>query len=56
MSIQEARTSSDAKHDQEWKYAEKALTWYGWGSPVGVGLFIVSIGAFLVLLHQAGIL
>jgi hypothetical protein len=25
------------------------------GSPVGVGLFIVSIGAFLVLLHYAGI-
>jgi hypothetical protein len=36
-------------------YADKAMTWYGWGSPVGVGLFIVSIGAFLVLLHYAGI-
>jgi hypothetical protein len=31
------------------------MTWYGWGSPVGLGLFIVSIGAFLVLLHFAGI-
>jgi hypothetical protein len=23
---------------EEWKYAEKALTWYGWGSPVGLVL------------------
>jgi hypothetical protein len=41
---------------EEWKYAEKALTWYGWGSPVGLGLFIVAIGAFLVLVHYAGLL
>ena len=40
---------------EAWKYAEKAMTWYGWGSPVGLGLFIISIGAFLVLLHYAGI-
>jgi hypothetical protein len=48
--------SANEKTDPEaWKYADKAMTWYGWGSPVGVGLFIVSIGAFLVLLHYAGI-
>jgi hypothetical protein len=48
--------SSQQTHDADaWKYAEKAMTWYGWGSPVGVGLFIVSICAFLVLLHYAGI-
>jgi hypothetical protein len=48
--------SVNEKIDPEaWKYADKAMTWYGWGSPVGVGLFIVSIGAFLVLLHYAGI-
>ena len=41
---------------EEWKYAEKALTWYGWGSPVGLGLFLVSIGIVLVLIHQAGLL
>jgi hypothetical protein len=38
-----------------WKYAEKAMTWYGWGSPVGLGLFVISIGAFVLLLHYAGI-
>jgi hypothetical protein len=39
-----------------WKYAEKALTWYGWGSPVGISIFLVSIGILLVLIHQAGVL
>jgi hypothetical protein len=48
--------SSHEQHDVEaWRYAEKAMTWYGWGSPVGIGLLIVSIGVFLVLLHYAGI-
>jgi hypothetical protein len=41
---------------EEWKYAEKALTWYGWGSPVGLSIFLVSIGVVLVLIHQAGLL
>jgi hypothetical protein len=41
---------------EEWKYAEKALTWYGWGSPVGLSIFLVSIGIVLVLIHQAGLL
>ena len=38
---------------EAWKYAEKTLTWHGWGSPVGLGLFIVAIGAFVALLHVA---
>ncbi len=41
---------------EAWKYAEKALTWYGWGSPVGISIFLVSIGVVLVLIHQAGLL
>ena len=41
---------------EAWKYAEKALTWYGWGSPVGISIFLVSIGIVLVLIHQAGLL
>jgi hypothetical protein len=39
-----------------WKYAQKTMSWYGWGSPVGLGLFVLSIGGFVLLLHQAGIL
>jgi hypothetical protein len=46
----------EASGIEAWRYANKAMTWYGWGSPVGVGLFIISIGAFLVLIHHAGVL
>jgi hypothetical protein len=48
--------SNEQKSDLEsWKYAEKSMTWYGWGSPVGLGLFIISTGVFILLLHYAGI-
>lgn len=30
-------------------------SWFSWGSPVGFGLFLISIGAFLWLLHLAGL-
>jgi hypothetical protein len=33
-----------------------ALSWSGWGSPVGVSVLIASVGFFLVCLHWAGIL
>lgn len=39
--------------DEEWKYAEKALTWYGWGSPVGAGVFLVGIGIAALLIRLA---
>ncbi len=52
-------TDQDPRAD-EWRYAEKAMTWYGWGSPVGLGLgialILLSTGGFLVLLHIAGLL
>jgi hypothetical protein len=38
------------------KYAEKTLTWYGWGSPVGLGLFMVAIAAVVALLHVVGVI
>jgi hypothetical protein len=25
------------------------MTWYGWGSPVGAGLFLVGLGTLLLL-------
>jgi hypothetical protein len=47
-------------HNEAWKYSKEAMNWYGWGSPVGLGLgfglFIVSLGAFLFLLHAAGMI
>ncbi|MDE2079198.1 MAG: hypothetical protein KGI73_02315 [Patescibacteria group bacterium] len=51
--------SLDRKHDHE----EDALkhwrawgSWFSWGSPVGLGLFFISIGVLLVLLHYAGLI
>jgi hypothetical protein len=41
---------------EAWKYSEKAMSWYGWGSPIGISVFLVAIGAFLLLIHFAGIL
>lgn len=31
-------------------------SWFSWGSPVGMGLFLVELGAFLWLLHLANII
>jgi hypothetical protein len=45
-------TSSETPRDQ-WKYAEKAMSWYGWGSPVGLGLFLVGLGAAALLVRLA---
>jgi hypothetical protein len=45
-------TNNETARDQ-WKYAEKALSWYGWGSPVGLGLFLVSLGAAALLARLA---
>jgi hypothetical protein len=38
------------------KLAVKAsLGWSGWGSPVGLGILLVCVGAFIICLHLAGI-
>jgi hypothetical protein len=46
-------SDSQRSKDEEWRYAEKAMTWYGWGSPIGLGVFIIAIGVFILLLHLA---
>lgn len=38
---------------QEWKYAETAMRWYGWGSPVGLGIAAVCLGLVAVLVRVA---
>lgn len=53
--------SNETNHDTDaWKYSKEAMNWYGWGSPVGLGLgfslFIIPIGLFLLLLHSAGVI
>lgn len=37
--------------EDEWKYAERTLAWHGWGSPVGLGFALVSIGVAAVLVR-----
>jgi hypothetical protein len=36
-------------------YAQMAMSWYGWGSPIGFSILILSCAASLYLLHQAGL-
>ena len=31
-------------------------SWFSWGSPVGLGLFLISIGVTLYFIHLAGII
>ncbi len=45
------------KHDELWAKNWRSWgSWFSWGSPVGLGLFFISIGVLLVLLHVAGII
>lgn len=45
-------TSKDLKVDP---YAQMAMSWYGWGSPIGFSILILSCAASAYLLHQAGL-
>lgn len=35
---------------------KNAMAWHGWGSPIGLGLFLVGTGIFLWFLHLANII
>jgi hypothetical protein len=37
----------------DWKYAERALAWHGWGSPVGLAIILISLGVTAVLIRVA---
>jgi hypothetical protein len=46
------------KHrDENWPLAHWRAwgSWFSWGSPIGLGLFFVEIGACIWLLHLAGL-
>jgi hypothetical protein len=61
--MQEAKSDTKSSVDKgeidDWKYSEKAMSWYGWGSPVGLSLFLLStvVSAALVIhvLHMVGV-
>lgn len=42
-------------YDDGYKYAKLTLTWHGWGSPVGMGLFFVLVSLAIYLLHLSGL-
>jgi hypothetical protein len=48
-------TNPDPNKDDSRRYAEMAMSWYGWGSPVGIGLLLLCISASIYLLHAAGL-
>ncbi len=39
--------------DEAWRYSRLAMAWHGWGSPVGLGLFLVGLGAAALLARLA---
>jgi hypothetical protein len=45
--------AAENHEDRNWKYASEAMAWYGWGSPVGIGLFLVCLAAAAALVHYA---
>ena len=47
--------STRAAHDLavERSASEMAMRWHGWGSPVGLGLFLVAVGVSALLVSRA---
>jgi hypothetical protein len=38
---------------EEFKYAKLAMEWYGWDSPIGLGIALVALAAAAVLVRIA---
>jgi hypothetical protein len=60
MTQQTTPQISDLEEHKQQKRIEhtavkSALAWSGWGSPVGLSVFVASIGFLLLCLHTAGI-
>ncbi|MBS0534210.1 MAG: hypothetical protein JSR72_09145 [Proteobacteria bacterium] len=39
--------------EQEWKYAQAAMNWHGWGSPIGLGIFLISLSIAAYVVRMA---
>ncbi len=46
----------ERREEEGMKFGLAAMSWSGWGSPVGVAILLASVGFFLVCLHWANIL
>jgi hypothetical protein len=51
MSLIQQRTP--LSNEEEYKYAKLAMEWYGWGSPIGLGILLVALAAAAVLVRVA---
>lgn len=49
----ETSTRAPMTPAEEYKYAKLAMEWYGWGSPIGLGILLVSLAAAAVLVRVA---
>ncbi len=47
------QSNSARTDDQAFAYGQKAMNWYGFGSPVGLGILLVSIGVCAMLVRVA---
>jgi len=52
----DARTEEHEPTTRALRLAEIAMRWSGWGSPVGLAIFVASVGLFLMCLHWSGLL
>ena len=41
------------REDHDWKYGLATMAWHGWGSPVGLGLFVLLVAGAASLLKVA---
>lgn len=47
---------SQTVSDRDIRLAETTLSWSGWGSPVGLGLFLLALAGCVAILRFAWIL
>jgi hypothetical protein len=48
-------SATEQQHRIEHTAVAASLGWSGWGSPVGLGILLTSVGLFILCLHWAGI-
>lgn len=52
-SVQDLQKDYGYDHETSLKYWRSWGSWFSWGSPVGLGMFFISIAAALWILSQA---
>jgi len=48
-------TTYEPTREETQRYAEIAMSWYGWGSPIGLSIFILTIATSVYLVHLTGL-